>query len=54
MGPFLPSLIGAIITAIVNRSRRCPSCGRKQTIPYSRRNERVRCARCGASIPPPR
>jgi transcription elongation factor Elf1 len=54
MGPFLPSLIGAVITAILERRRRCPQCGRKQVVTFGRRLERVRCVRCGASIPPPR
>jgi ribosomal protein S27E len=33
-------------------TRRCPRCGRKQVVPEEKLTTEVKCARCGAGVPP--
>ncbi len=44
------AIVGAISGA--GKRRRCPACGHRQTVPVFLSDERVKCHRCGAEIPP--
>jgi ribosomal protein S27E len=43
-----------IAASLLNASKRkCPKCGRKQSVSAFAAQQAVTCRRCGASIPPP-
>jgi len=35
-------------------ARQCPKCRQQQIVPKDKKNEAVRCQKCGATIPPKR
>lgn len=39
-------------TTLEMLARRCPKCGRKQVVLKEKLMSEVKCARCGASVPP--
>lgn len=39
-------------TTLEMLTRWCPKCGRKQVVPKEKLMTEVKCARCGASVPP--
>lgn len=49
-----PYFFAAIMKAVRERRRECPSCRRVQVVSSERKDRTVRCKFCGAEIPPER
>jgi ribosomal protein S27E len=43
----------AMVSVVLQPSRKCPSCNREQRIPRERQGDKVGCIYCGAVMPPP-
>lgn len=46
--------IYSALKSAFNRKRKCPECGKINIVKYEDKLKKIKCAKCGKEIPPPK